>query len=92
MKHILKLTFSIITTIAAFVLFMSSLPPHSDIFFFPLLIILIGGLVISITISVWSKENRKTAFLNSLDISFGLSSLIFICGYLYPALQPVFFR
>ena len=92
MKHILKLTFSIITTIVAFVLFMSSLPPHSDIFFFPLVIILIGGLVISITIFVWSKKDRKTAFLNSLDISFGLSSLIFICGYLYPALQPIFFR
>lgn len=92
MKHILKLTFSIITTITAFVLFMSPLPPQSDIFFFPLVIILIGGLVISITISIWSKNDRKTAFLNSLDISFGLSSLTFICGYLYQALQSIIFR
>ncbi|MFA7615221.1 MAG: hypothetical protein WCY16_01400 [Weeksellaceae bacterium] len=89
MKSKKRIGFSIIAIIFAFILSRISHRPDFPIFIFVLISIAFGGFVISLTIAVWSKTNKKEVFNKSFEISFGLSALIFIIGYLYTALYPV---
>lgn len=52
-----------------------------------LLVILIGGISIGYFISAWSKGSIKKNFKSALKISFGISSLIYLVGYLFTSLQ-----
>lgn len=93
MKKAIKITFSVVSFIFAILLTIISVSPYEDnVFLFSIALIAFGGLTISLTFVTWSNKKRKTVFLNSLEISFGLSSLIFILGYLYTALQPIFLK
>lgn len=53
-------------------------------------LIIIGGLAISFGITIWSNQPKKPSFINSLKISFGLSAVVFIAGYIFAALHPIF--
>lgn len=55
------------------------------------IIIIVGGLAISLTLTVWSNKPKKSAFFNSLKISFGLSAVVFIIGYIFTAIHPILF-
>lgn len=93
MKDSLKLTFSIIIfTLAVLSIGISKDFTEVEIILFFIFLIGLGGLIISLTFAVWAKQNRKEAFLRSLKLSFGLSSLIFLFGYLFTALQPIFLK
>lgn len=93
MKRIVKISFSVITFIFAIVLtVMSASPYEAKVFLFSIILIVFGGLVISLTWATWTNKDRKNTFLNSLEISFGVSSSIFILGYLFTALQPILLK
>lgn len=93
MKKIARLTLSVVLFLLAIIFTIKSAAPYeSNILFFSILLILLGGIIISFTISVWSKHERKKVFSKSLEYSIGLSSLIFILGYLYTALQPIILK
>jgi uncharacterized membrane-anchored protein len=93
MKKVIKISFSVIVFIIAMMLTVMSSPPYEDkVFLFSFILIVFGGLVISLTFTTWTNKKRKTTFLNSLEISFGLSSFVFILGYLYTALQPIILK
>ncbi|GAA3611947.1 hypothetical protein Q4Q39_04715 [Flavivirga amylovorans] len=86
----IKLILSIIAFVSALILSAVSHPTNNGkLLIFSLILIILGGLITSFTIAVWSKQNRKNSFLNNLPISFGLISIIFICGYLFTSLQPL---
>jgi hypothetical protein len=53
-------------------------------------IIAIGGLAISFGITIWNNQPKKSSFINNLKISFGLSAVVFIAGYIFAALHPIF--
>jgi hypothetical protein len=93
MKKAIKISSSIIAFILAIILTVMSAPPYeSKVILFSINLILFGGFVISLTITAWKSHNRKNTFLNCLEFSFGLSSLIFVLGYLYTALQPIILK
>jgi len=90
MKRNIIFIISFIAFISAFVLSGISFPRFDfKLILFTLIIIVFGGLITSLTIAVWSKQNRKKSFLKNLPISFGLNSIIFISGYLFTSLQPL---
>ncbi len=82
-----------ITFILAIVLtIMSASPYQGTTLLFSILLIGFGAFVISLTWATWSNKNWQSTFINSLKVSFGLSSLTFILGYLYTALQPIILK
>ena len=93
MRKTIKITFSVIAFIIAMMLtVMSASPYEGKVFLVSIILIAFGGFVISLTYATWTNKATKTAFLNSLELSFGLSSFIFILGYLYTALQPIILK
>gem|GEM_PF-2006809 len=94
MKDIRKWVFSIFMFCIAMLLSVAAATPYNigKLILFISAVIIIGGLAISLSISVWSKRNRKSSFIKSFKLSFGLSALLFIFGYLFTALQPVIFK
>jgi predicted RND superfamily exporter protein len=89
MKKNLILFLSLIALISAVFL---SIISSGAFFLFSLIVIVFGVLITSLTIAVWSNQSRKKSFLNSLPISIGLNSVIFILGYLYSSLQPIILK
>jgi VIT1/CCC1 family predicted Fe2+/Mn2+ transporter len=93
MKENIKRIFSIMAFILAVLLPIVSHPNNGEKFYvFTLILIVFGGLITSLTISVWSKQNRKKCFIRTLPTSFGLNSIIFIMGYLFTSLQPIILK
>lgn len=94
MKDIKKWGFSILMFGIAMLLTVASRGSHNieKIILLSVIAIAVGGVAIALTIAVWSKKNRKSFFTDSLKFSFGLSALLFICGYLFTALHPVILK
>ncbi|GGD22578.1 hypothetical protein GCM10011368_25780 [Hyunsoonleella pacifica] len=89
-----KIGLSIFAIVIAFVLTTMSSSSYNllKISLIVFIAILLGALTISIFIMVWSPKNWKSTFLQSFNISFGLSALLFICGYLFTALHPIILK
>src|SRR5690606_41663068 len=93
MTQILITIFSMITLISTIVLTIMSASPYQETtLLFSILLLGFGAFVISLTWATWSNKNWQSTFINSLKVSFGLSSLTFILGYLYTALQPIILK
>ena len=93
MTRNIKLILSIVAFVSAFTLSGVSFPRFDlMLIVFTLIIIVSGGLITSLTIAIWSKQNRKKSFIKNLPISLGLNSIIFICGYLFTSLQPLIIK
>ncbi len=54
--------------------------------------VILCGLSISFMVFALAKDDRKSAFSESLKYSFGISSLILILGYCLFCLQPIIFN
>jgi hypothetical protein len=92
MRKTIKITFSVIAFIIAVMLTVMSASSGGKIVLVSIILIAFGGFVISLTYAAWTNKAIKTAFLNSLELSFGVSSFIVILGYLYTALQPIILK
>lgn len=94
MKKILKWVFAAVSLLIAFVLTALSIAPHdgAGVLLLSLIAILFGSLVLSLVYSAWSSKEWKLEFVNSFSISIGISSIVFILGYLYTALQPMLLK
>lgn len=55
-----------------------------------LAIIIISGFFLAIGFAFGNFKNFKLIFLESLKVSFGISSLIYIISYSFIALEPIF--
>ena len=69
-----------------------SLPQYDNMRFILIMIIaiFIGGISVGFLLSAWSKGNMIKRFIDSLKISFGLASLIYIAGYIFASIQGLF--
>ncbi len=87
-----KIVISIILFITALFLTYLSLPPYDNelIILLSAITILIGGFALGFFISAWSKKDRKERFKNNLKYTFGISSLIYITGYIFASIQGLF--
>ncbi len=93
MRRNLKILFSIISFVSAIGLTIASSPPYESHFFYTLIIlILLGGLIISLFWATWKSNNWKDTFEKSLEVSFGISSLVIILGYFYATLEPIILK
>ncbi len=92
MRDISKYTFSASAFSIAMVLPTISIGSNNIVKWLAIcaLIIAIGGLAISFGITIWSNQPKKPSFINSLKISFGFSAVVFIAGYIFAALHPIF--
>jgi hypothetical protein len=52
--------------------------------------IIVGGIVIGYFVSAWSKCNMIKKFKESLKVSIGISSLIYLAGYIFASIQGLF--
>lgn len=88
MKDFYKILFSIVSVIIALSITIYS---HDETILILLLPLLFTGLAIPLNEALFKKGNFKTIFGKSLKYSFLISSLIYISGYTFFALKPLFF-
>ncbi|MEI6122323.1 MAG: hypothetical protein WCQ95_01720 [Bacteroidota bacterium] len=94
MKRTTRIIISIFLVLTALFLTIKSLPSYEQgrILLYDFSIIILGGLLLSLTYAVWSKKNRNIKFIVSFEVTFGISALVFIIGYLYISLQPIILK
>lgn len=88
MKDFYKILFSIISFIIALSITIYS---HNETILTLLLPLLLTGVAIPLNEALFKKGNFKTIFTNSFKYSFLVSSLIYISGYVFFAVKPLFF-
>lgn len=91
MKSIIRISLSVLLCLVCFILTVASSSPYGGrLLIVPLILMMVGGGMLSLTIATWSKGEWKIAFRNSLEYSIGISALIYIVGFLVTALEPIF--
>ncbi|MEG1026906.1 MAG: hypothetical protein RSF34_20715 [Flavobacterium sp.] len=88
MKDFYKILFSIISIIIALSITIYS---HDDTLLILLVPLFLTGVAIPLNVALFKKGNFKTIFVESLKYSFLISSLIYMSGYTFFALKPLFF-